>query len=230
MTLLLVTHIHTPTSLLLLTSPPPRLHCLHVCSTIHTSDQIRNVHRNVKQTEAMNRRASYLITGMSSIWGSIRNAFVKPPGLGSADVRSAGGSGGSGGGSTGATAGGSSSRGSAAAGTHGGSSSGSGGAGGSSVWPPAHDFTQEPEPSSSGSASGAGGGAGAVGVTHDQYQREEDAAMQAISKSLGRLKHAGVTVGETLDEHNIMLDDVSHDVDTARLHMRKNERRAKRLL
>ncbi|KAJ3446083.1 hypothetical protein M0812_08618 [Anaeramoeba flamelloides] len=61
-------------------------------------------------------------------------------------------------------------------------------------------------------------------------EREQDDELDAIHGTITRVKEMGNVIGEEIDEHNKMLEDLSDDMDTAKGKLKSAMRKSKKLL
>ncbi|KAJ6244403.1 hypothetical protein M0813_02368 [Anaeramoeba flamelloides] len=61
-------------------------------------------------------------------------------------------------------------------------------------------------------------------------EREQDDELDAIHGTITRVKEMGNVIGEEIDEHNKMLEDLSDDMDTAKGKLKRAMRKSKKLL
>ncbi|KAJ3440230.1 hypothetical protein M0812_16286 [Anaeramoeba flamelloides] len=61
-------------------------------------------------------------------------------------------------------------------------------------------------------------------------EKEQDDELDAIHGTITRVKEMGNVIGEEIDEHNKMLEDLSDDMDTAKGKLKSAMRKSKKLL
>lgn len=173
-------------------------------------ETMERTHKKVKDVQHMNETSKWLLRGMSSFTGRIRNMFSKPPAH--PDEKNKGGKKGS--------AAATGRRHSAAAATGGGGgASGSGGGRATSAGGATRSATRTR-------------GGRAAGTTDDEFARrraQEDAMLAELERGVGRLKGMAEATGDELRSQIKLADDIQEDVDKANAGMRANNRKARRI-
>lgn len=171
-------------------------------------ETLERTQRKVDALEAHAEHSSFILRGMKSIVGSVRNKFSKKPKDAQEAVadKAAARAGKSGGGS-------SSSGGSGGSGGARSSAGGAGGAGGAGV-------------SGSGSASVSAGGGAKLQTTG---RTEEDELLEAISANVSRLGVIGQEMGAELGTQDKMLDELHASVTRADSKVKENAKLARKL-
>lgn len=58
---------------------------------------------------------------------------------------------------------------------------------------------------------------------------EQDAKLQIISSHVHKLKHSAITISDTIDDHNILLDDLVDNVDNTTGRLSKTTKKIVKL-
>lgn len=172
---------------------------------------MERTHDKVKDVQHMNETSKWLLRGMSSWTGRIRNMFSKPPEH-PKDKEAAKKQKRKGGAGAGSDAGNASRRSAAHA-------------------PPSRRASAPVVGASAGRARMYGDHAatGEGGSRHATARQQEDAMADELSRNIARLKAIAAATGDELEGQNKLMDDIQTDVDKAYAGMKKNRATARRI-
>ena len=175
------------------------------------AETMERTHDKVKDVQHMNETSKWLLRGMSSWTGRIRNMFSKPPEH-PKDKEAAKKQKRRGGAGAGSDTGNASRRSAAHA-------------------PPSRRASAPVVGASAGRARMYGGHAatGEGGSRHATARQQEDAMADELRRNIARLKAIAAATGDELEGQNKLMDDIQTDVDKAYAGMKKNRATARRI-